>query len=159
MHRHLQEWTKMKPAQVCGAWNSHKLSPILKACDTYLFCCNFSYGLKWMFWGRVYVGKSYLSKKIFWQIICFDWSHGDMWSCLPGKVSCDKDFIKCQLESCWHDRKKLCLYGAKIFLCTEMSPVKKRDLGTWRDLACELVEMFFFANRDKSFQSTSPEHL
>ena len=61
------------------------------------------------------------------QIILFC-SYGEMFSCLPDKVSrCDVDFVNRKFS---HLTGKLCSYETKIILVTEISPVSKRDLGT-----------------------------
>ena len=60
------------------------------------------------------------------QIILFC-SYGEMFSRLPGKVSCcDIDFVKCKQNVFRDLAGKLCSYETKIISVTEISPVSKR---------------------------------
>ena len=109
--------------------------------------------LKFLFGlGLVHIGRSYLDcrENISTGQIMLFCSHGEMFSRLPGKVSCcDVDFVKCKQKVFPLSGKIVFIYGIKMISVTEISPVSKRDLGTRENFSSHMnATQLFILFRD-----------
>ena len=108
--------------------------------------------LKFLFGlGPVHMGRSYLGcrENISTGRIMLFCSYGEMFSRLPGKVSCcDVDFVKCK-QKVFPLSEKVVFIWDKNDLVTEISPVSKRDLGTRENFSSHMnVTQLFILFRD-----------
>ena len=103
------------------------------------------------------MGRSYLGcrENILTAQIMLFCSYGEIFSRLPGKVSCfDVDFVKCKQKVFPLSGKVVFIYGIKIISDTEISLVSKRDLGTRENFSSHMSAMqlslskCFLGNRD-----------